>query len=173
MMGGSGGDIYPGTGFQKKLKPDPGLRGKRAVTTPGPAVTVPDREHFVVSRQTRIMATARCCPADCALRSDWEDELRAEKEQLDAPSVAALLECMKLLGHPLRLKILLMLLNRDHCVCEFYYVFEEPRNLISYNLKKLRDGGLIGSYYRSNHKIYRMNEAMVPVIRKIAAAVPG
>jgi DNA-binding transcriptional ArsR family regulator len=119
------------------------------------------------------MATARCCPADCALRSDWEDELRAEKERLGDPSVSALLEYMKLLGHPLRLKIILMLLARDHCVCEFFYVFEEPRNLISYNLKKLRDGGLIESYYRSNHKIYRLNEKSAPVIRKITAAMPG
>ena len=66
-----------------------------------------------------------------------------------------------------------MLLKRDHCVCEFFYVFEEPQNLISYNLKKLKDGGLIESYYRSNHKIYKLNEAMVPVIRKITGAVLG
>jgi DNA-binding transcriptional ArsR family regulator len=119
------------------------------------------------------MATARCCPADCALRTDWEDELRAEKQMLSAGSVSELHRCLKLLSHPLRLNIILMLLRRDHCVCEFFYVFEEPQNLISYNLKKLRDGGLIESYYRSNHKIYKMNEAIVPVIRKITAAIPG
>jgi DNA-binding transcriptional ArsR family regulator len=118
------------------------------------------------------MATARCCPADCALRNDWEDELRAEKEMLSGDSVGNLLTYMKLLAHPLRLNIVLMLLERDHCVCEFWYVFEEPQNLISYNLKKLRDGGIIESYYRSNHKIYRINEAVAPVIRKITTAVP-
>jgi ArsR family transcriptional regulator len=120
-----------------------------------------------------IMATARCCPADCALRSDWEDELRAEKEMLSANSVTELHRYMKLLGHPLRLNIVLMLLKRDHCVCEFFYVFEEPRNLISYNLKKLRDSGLIVSYYRSNHKIYKLNEQIVPMIQKITTSVSG
>jgi DNA-binding transcriptional ArsR family regulator len=119
------------------------------------------------------MATARCCPADCALRSDWEDELRAEKEMLAGDSVGELLRYMKLLAHPLRLNIVLMLLKRDHCVCEFWYVFAEPQNLISYNLKKLRDGGIIESYYRSNHKIYKINETIAPVIRKITAAVPA
>ena len=119
------------------------------------------------------MATARCCPADCALRSAWEDELRTEKEMLLADSVTKLHRYMKLLGHPLRLNIVLMLLRRDHCVCEFWYVFEEPQNLISYNLKKLKDGGLIESYYRSNHKIYKINEAIAPVIRKITTAVSG
>jgi DNA-binding transcriptional ArsR family regulator len=115
------------------------------------------------------MATARCCPADCALRSDWEDELRAEKEMLSKDSVTELLRYIRLLGHPLRLHIILMLLKRDHCVCEFFSVFEEPQNLISYNLKKLKDGGIIGSYYRSNHKIYKINEEVAPVIRKITA----
>jgi len=119
------------------------------------------------------MATARCCPADCALRSDWEDELCAEKEMLSGSSVTGLLQYMKLLSHPLRLKIILMLLNRDHCVCEFWYIFGEPQNLISYNLKKLKDGGLIESYYRSNHKIYKINDEKSPVIQKIIAAISG
>jgi ArsR family transcriptional regulator len=117
------------------------------------------------------MATARCCPADCALRSDWEDELAQEKAALSAPEVETLDRLMKLLSHPLRLRIILMLLNRDHCVCEFFYVFEEPQNLISYNLKKLKDGGLIGSYYRSNHKIYTINNDVTPVLKKITGAI--
>jgi DNA-binding transcriptional ArsR family regulator len=114
------------------------------------------------------MVTARCCPSDCALRSDWEDELRAEKELLSGAPVAELLRYMKLLAHPLRLNIVLMLIARDHCVCEFYHVLEEPRNLISYNLKKLKDGGIIESYYRSNHRIYRLQGHAVPVVRRIA-----
>jgi len=117
------------------------------------------------------MATARCCPADCALRSDWEDELLTEKEMLGGDSVTELLNYMKLLGHPLRLNIVLMLLKRDHCVCEFWYVFKEPRNLISYNLKKLRDGGIIESYYRSNHKIYKARAGAEPALRQILGDV--
>jgi DNA-binding transcriptional ArsR family regulator len=75
--------------------------------------------------------------------------------------------------HPLRLKICLMLLKRDHGVCEFFAVFHEPQNLISYNLKKLRDGGLIESCYRSSHKIYRINDGIAPVIRKITGDGTG
>ncbi|MCK9579487.1 MAG: ArsR family transcriptional regulator [Methanoregula sp.] len=112
------------------------------------------------------MATARCCPADCALRSDWEDDLAKEKASLSKPRIKELNQLMKLLSHPLRLKIILMLLNRDHCVCEFFYVFEEPQNLISYNLKVLRDGGIIDSYYRSNHRIYRIIPVKEPALKK-------
>jgi len=49
---------------------------------------------------------------------------------------------LKLLGHPLRLDIVLMLLKRDHFVCEFFYVFEDPLNLISYILKNSKKVGL-------------------------------
>jgi ArsR family transcriptional regulator len=117
------------------------------------------------------MATFCCCPSDCALRSDWEDELRAEKEMLSGESVRKLNLHLKLLGHPLRLNIILMLLKRDHCVCEFFYVFREPQNLISYNLKKLKDGGIIESYYRSNHKIYKIRDEIAPAIRKITTGM--
>jgi ArsR family transcriptional regulator len=92
---------------------------------------------------------------------------------LDREPVRELDRLMKLLSHPLRLRILLMLLNRDHCVCEFFYVFQEPQNLISYNLKKLRDGGLVGSYYRSNHKIYTLAEGAAPDLRRILGNIPG
>jgi DNA-binding transcriptional ArsR family regulator len=118
-----------------------------------------------------FMATARCCPADCALRRDWEEELRAEREMLACDSVSAMHKLMKLLSHPLRLNIVLMLLKRDHCVCEFYYVSEEPQNLISYNLKKLKSGGLIESYYRSNHRIYRLCPEAEPELRNLLGGV--
>ncbi|MEI7434174.1 MAG: helix-turn-helix domain-containing protein [Methanomicrobiales archaeon] len=113
------------------------------------------------------MASARCCPADCALRSDWEEELRREKEALSIEKVMVFNRMMKKLSHPLRLNIIILLLKRDHCVCEFYHVFEEPQNLISYNLKVLKDGGLIDSYYRSKHKIYKLDPEVEPGLRRL------
>ena len=119
------------------------------------------------------MASARCCPADCALRSDWEKELQCEKEALSSERVQAFNRMMKLLSHPLRLNIMILLLKRDHCVCEFYYVFEEPQNLISYNLKVLKDGGIIDSYYRSKHKIYRLSPDAEPGLRRLLSEIAG
>jgi DNA-binding transcriptional ArsR family regulator len=161
MIRESGSVIYPGTGFQEKLKIGAGTN-----------VLHDAGIFFATECPLCSMATARCCPADCALRTDWEDELAREKASLANPRVDELHRIIKLLAHPLRLRILLMLLSRDHCVCEFFHVFQEPQNLISYNLKKLRDGGLVESYYRSNHKIYRISDANAPAIKKIVAAVP-
>jgi ArsR family transcriptional regulator len=119
------------------------------------------------------MATGRCCPADCALRADWEDELAQEAASLAAARVEELGRYMKLLSHPVRLKILLLLLKRDHCVCEFVYMFSEPQGQVSHNLGVLKKSGLIDSYYRSKHKIYRVTKEAEPIVRKICVAVPG
>lgn len=64
-----------------------------------------------------------------------------------------------------------MLLNRDHCVCEFWYVFAEPQNLLLYTLGVLKMGGLVESYYRSKHKMYILNESAAPFLRQIGMEV--
>ncbi|HWQ63667.1 MAG TPA: metalloregulator ArsR/SmtB family transcription factor [Methanospirillum sp.] len=105
-----------------------------------------------------IMVSTRCCPADCALREDWEEELNQVKSALEEETVQKMEQILKVISHPLRLKILLMLSNRDQCVCEFIWIFKESSTLISNHLKILKDAGLIETYYRSNHKIYRFRE---------------
>jgi len=104
------------------------------------------------------MGSARCCPADCALREDWEDELNQVKTELNSVYISHLEEMIKAISHPLRLKILLLLKNRDQCVCEFNWIFDESQTQISNHLKILRDAGIIETYYRSNHKIYKLKE---------------
>ncbi len=80
------------------------------------------------------MGNVRCCPADCAVRSDWKEELQAEMEYFHTPGFREASTVLKILSHPSRLKIALMLLNRDHCVCEIIYELKERQNLTSYNL---------------------------------------
>lgn len=104
------------------------------------------------------MVTARCCPADCALREDWEDELNQVKNALNDEYVSRMEQTLKAISHPVRLKILLLLSSRDQCVCEFTWIFDESPTLISNHLRILRDAGIIETYYRSNHKIYRFKE---------------
>lgn len=115
-------------------------------------------EHSGSLSGREIMVSARCCPADCALREDWEDELNQVKAALEDESVQRMEQMLRAISHPLRLKILLMLSTRDQCVCEFIWIFKESSTLISNHLKILRDAGIIETYYRSNHKIYRFRE---------------
>ena len=113
------------------------------------------------------MRYVRCCPADCAVRSDWEKELHAEMDYFKTPGFRDASTILKVLSHPSRLQIVMLLLNRDHCVCEIIYELNERQNLISYNLGILKRYKLIDSYYRSKHKFYKLNDNAIVTIKLI------
>lgn len=113
----------------------------------------------------------RCCPSDCAVRSDWEKELQTEIEYIKTDKLQEANDLLKVFNHPMRLQILMMLLNRDHCVCEIIYVLKEKQNLISYNLGILKEAGLIDSYYRSKHKIYRLTDKSAGFVRLLKTSL--
>lgn len=108
-----------------------------------------------------------CCPGDCSLRSDWEKELRAENDLISSDRFREANAVLKVLSHPSRLKIVMLLLSRDHCVCEINYVLDEPQNMISYNLGMLKKHGIVESYNRSKHKFYRLKDDSVAFVRQI------
>ena len=82
----------------------------------------------------------------------WEKELQKEVNYLKNIDIDDLSKIFKVLSHPLRLKIVLLLLRGDHCVCELVSVLKEKQNLISYNLGILEENDMIGSHYRSKFK---------------------
>ncbi len=113
------------------------------------------------------MRQVRCCPADCAIRSDWEEELQAEMDFLKTPKFREANTILKVLGHPSRLQIIMLLLKRDHCVCEIIYILKDKQNLVSYNLGILKRYKMIDSYNRSKHKFYKLNDNAIGIIRLI------
>jgi protein-tyrosine-phosphatase/DNA-binding transcriptional ArsR family regulator len=50
---------------------------------------------------------------------------------------------LKLLAHDVRWKILVLLGRSDYCVQEIVRLLEQPQNLVSYHLRKLRDQNLV------------------------------
>jgi len=67
---------------------------------------------------------------------------------------------LRVISGPLRLKILFLLKDGEHCVCEIQKTLRVPQNLVSYHLKVLRDAGLVsvrragvGMYYRIEKKV--------------------
>lgn len=108
-----------------------------------------------------------CCPADHAMKIVWEKELQNEMDFLENTNINELSVIFKVLSHPLRLKILMLLLRGDHCVCELVNVLKEKQNLISYNLSILKDHKLVEPYNSSKYKYYRLNENAINMIRCI------
>ncbi len=75
---------------------------------------------------------------------------------------------LKLIANPIRLKILLILLNKEWaCNCEFESAFSEHQTLISHHLRNLREGGLIYYEKKGKWKFYKLRDEMRPFIEKI------
>ena len=72
----------------------------------------------------------RCCPSSSPARSDSPDD-----------ELAAL---AKALGHPMRIRILRLLLEREECVCgDLVDQLPLAQSTVSQHLKVLREAGLV------------------------------
>lgn len=75
---------------------------------------------------------------------------------------------LRLISNPIRLKILLILLEREWaCNCEFEYAFDIHQALISHHLKLLRDGNLITYTKSSSWKYYKIRDEIRPYLKQI------
>ncbi|MCL7410813.1 MAG: metalloregulator ArsR/SmtB family transcription factor [Methanosarcinaceae archaeon] len=71
----------------------------------------------------------------------------------------------KALGHPLRLKIAFLLLERDHCVCELVYLLGERQNLVSHHLAIMKTNRVVESYNSSKWKNYKLDGELVGLLK--------
>ncbi|MBU4373565.1 MAG: metalloregulator ArsR/SmtB family transcription factor [Euryarchaeota archaeon] len=65
----------------------------------------------------------------------------------------------KLLSHPDRAKILLMLEQREHCVCEITKKLNVPKSALSYHLGLLKKYGIVYTKKRSRFAFYMLSHA--------------
>jgi ArsR family transcriptional regulator len=73
----------------------------------------------------------------------------------------------KSLSDPTRLRIVLLLLERDLCVCELMAVLEMEQSRVSHQLRILRDVGLIEDDREGRWINYRMPEAIKEHLRPL------
>src|SRR5262249_7145024 len=64
---------------------------------------------------------------------------------LPAEKIAEPPEFLELVAHPLRWRLLSELTHSDRAVRELTELVAEPQNLVSYHLRRLRDGGLVSA----------------------------
>ncbi len=114
------------------------------------------------------MKTQRCCAADPLIRVELEEELKKRLDEI--PNEESLEKISKILyglSHPLRLKIALLLLKSDHCVCELVQLTKKKQNLVSHHLAILRKSGVLDSYMKSRWKYYKINDGADYILRGI------
>jgi protein-tyrosine-phosphatase/DNA-binding transcriptional ArsR family regulator len=81
---------------------------------------------------------------------------------------------VRLAGHPLRWRLLGELARSDRRVRELVALVDQPQNLVSYHLRKLRDAGLVGarrSSFDARDAYYHLN--LASCAEALAAAGPA
>jgi protein-tyrosine-phosphatase len=96
------------------------------------------------------------------------------------------LHFLKLLAHDVRWNILLILVHSDYCVQELVRLLEQPQNLVSYHLRRLREQDIITErrstadgrdiYYSLDldvlHRLYfSTGEALHPALSNVEATI--
>lgn len=74
---------------------------------------------------------------------------------------------LKVLGHPLRLKILCLIERSAACVSDLWQCLEQPQPVVSQHLAILKEKGIVDSRTEGNRRIYFIADAQVQSLVKI------
>jgi len=115
------------------------------------------------------MAGHHCCPKDLGTKARLDGRLKEELQAI--PREEDLRKSSRIhnaLGHILRLKIALLLLERGHCVCEIVQLTGKRRNLVSYHLKMMRRSEIVNSGIEAGWKYYTLADKASEMLRGLA-----
>ena len=76
-----------------------------------------------------------------------------------APATSDLVQVLKALADPTRLRLLRLLAGGERCVCDLYQPLELAQNLASHHLRVLREAGLVTVRRDSRWAYYSLERA--------------
>jgi ArsR family transcriptional regulator, arsenate/arsenite/antimonite-responsive transcriptional repressor len=83
------------------------------------------------------------------------------------------LTSIKSISEEIRVRILLLLLDREACVCELMAVFGMAQSKLSHHLIILRDAGLLQDEKRGKWNYYRVNtKSLSPINKELVLSLP-
>lgn len=107
-----------------------------------------------INRMTRLIGDAE--KAECKV-----EKLRSITSKLDEEDIEFQAEIFKAMSDPFRLKILLLLRERELCGCEIMVGLDRPQSTTSHHLSILKDAGLIRERKDGRWSRYRLSEGAV------------
>lgn len=76
---------------------------------------------------------------------------------------------LKVLGHPMRLKLLCMIAREEEpCVSELWTCLDQPQPVVSQHLAVLKEKGIVQSEVKGNKRIYSISD---PFVRDLVATI--
>lgn len=83
-----------------------------------------------------------------------------------------IIKAFKALSDPTRLRIFLLLMKKDLCVCELMFVLNMPQSRVSHQLRLLRDADLVSDKREGRWIIYTIPRGVrsnfEPLVRRLA-----
>ena len=76
---------------------------------------------------------------------------------------------LKVLGHPMRLKLLCMIARQEEpCVSELWVCLNQPQPVVSQHLAVLKEKGIVASEVQGNRRIYSIVD---PFVRALVSTI--
>lgn len=76
------------------------------------------------------------------------------------------LQSLKSLSEEIRIRIVLLLMDREACVCELMEVFGMAQSKLSHHLRMLKDAGILQDTKRGKWNYYKINTNILTTVNK-------
>lgn len=112
------------------------------------------------------VASHHCCPKDLGTKAKLDGRLKEELQAIPGEEdLRRSSRILNALGHAVRLKIALLLLQRGHCVCEIVQLTGKRRNVVSYHLKMMKRSEVVNSGIEAGWKYYTLTDKASEMLR--------
>jgi len=101
---------------------------------------------------------------------EYKDRQIMKKEEIKAADFSAEAEMLKVLGHPVRLKIVVGLTADACCVKDIWECMDLPQPVVSQHLSVLKSRGIVESKREGKRVLYSVCS---PFAKKVARALVG
>jgi DNA-binding transcriptional ArsR family regulator len=96
---------------------------------------------------------------------------------LSAKAAASIARRLKVCGHPVRLRLLCAIENRQPCVSDLWHCLGEEQAVVSQHLAVLKRAGIVRSRANGNRRIYSIADpfvkALVASLAMVRSSRPG
>jgi len=90
------------------------------------------------------------------------------KKSISNDSIDSIAKVFRAIGSPIRIKMLLLLAEKEYCACKFPDLLKISQPNSSRNLTVLKKSGLVDSYREGQKNIYFLkNKEMLPLIKQV------
>lgn len=88
--------------------------------------------------------------------------MNPEAISVTAEEITSYARKLKVLGHPMRLKLLCMIAREEEpCVSELWTCLDQPQPVVSQHLAVLKENGIVQSEVKGNKRIYSISDSFV------------